>query len=177
MPFPLPFIPKLSYKTDGRKFGAARDGGLRKHAGCDLIVPHWTPILAIDDGRVLEPARKFYRGTLQLAIRHRVGLVRYCEIELEDLVTDLQQGDEVKAGQVIAHVGKMYRDSMLHFEFYTCSATGPLTVRSNKGFQRRSDLSDPAPLLDRLASDVRPLAGEEPGAAAQMRSMLGRAPA
>ena len=27
MPFPVPFIPKLSYKTGGRKFGAPRASG------------------------------------------------------------------------------------------------------------------------------------------------------
>jgi murein DD-endopeptidase MepM/ murein hydrolase activator NlpD len=176
MPFPLPFIPKLSYKTGGRKFGAPRDGGLRKHAGCDLIVPQWTEIFAIDDGYVVETPRQFYRGTWQLAIRHPVGLVRYCEVQGEALIKSYHKGKKVKAGEVIAHVGKMYRDSMLHFELYKCSATGPLTVRSNAGFQRRTDLTDPAPLLDRLASDVRAANGREAASAEAMALMTGTAP-
>lgn len=64
MPFPLPFVPRQSYKTGGRRFGANRDNGRRKHAGCDLIAPVGTPILAIADGVVMEAAeREFYRGT------------------------------------------------------------------------------------------------------------------
>jgi len=177
MPFPLPFIPQLSYKTGGRKFGAPRDGGVRKHAGCDLIAPQWTEVFAIDDGYVIDKAMKFYRGTWQLAIRHPVGVVRYCEIQEEDLIVGYRKGDEIKSGQVIAHVGKMYRDSMLHFEFYKGTIAGSLTVRSNPGFQRRSDVDDPAPLLDKLASDVRASAGQPLGAAALMESMRGRAPA
>ncbi len=176
MPFPLPFIPNVSYKTGGRKFGAPRDGGVRKHAGCDLIAPHLTEILAIDDGYVVAPWKKFYRGTCQLAIRHTAGVIRYCEIEEEDLAKSLREGDAVKAGQVIAYVGKMYRDSMLHFEFYTATVAGEFTVRSNPGFQRRGDLIDPAPLLDKLARDLRPGAAQSQGVAASMQAMIGRAP-
>ena len=47
MPFPLPFIPQLSYTTGGRRFGADRSGG-RKHAGCDLIAPLGTPVFAVE---------------------------------------------------------------------------------------------------------------------------------
>jgi murein DD-endopeptidase MepM/ murein hydrolase activator NlpD len=92
MPFPLPFIPVLSYKTGGRKYGAARDGRLRKHAGCDLIAPRGTEIFAIDAGHVVERPQKFYRGTWQLAIRHPVGVVRYCEIEEEELLREYKVG-------------------------------------------------------------------------------------
>ncbi len=177
MPFPLPFVPQLSYKTGGRKFGAPRDGGVRKHAGCDLIAPQWTEVLAIADGYVLDEASMFYRGTWQLAIRHPVGVVRYCEIQGEDLIQSYRKGDQIKSGQVIAHVGKMYRDSMLHFELYKGTIAGSLTVRSMVGFQRRSDLHDPAPLLDKLARDVLSTTSQAPGAASLMESMLGRAPA
>ena len=154
MPFPLPFVPRLRYDSGGRKFGASRDGGLRRHAGCDLIAPRGTLIYAIDDGYVVENARHFYRGTWQLAIRHAVGVVRYCEVEEDDLIKSFKAGTRVKAGQLVAHVGKMYRDSMLHFELYTGAMTGPLTVLSNKGFQRRADLTDPAPLLGKLSRDI-----------------------
>ena len=175
MPFPLPFIPTLSYKTGGRKFGAPRDGGIRKHAGCDLIAPRGTDIIAIDDGFVIEPAAKFYRGTCQLTIRHPAGVIRYCEIEDESFLKQYRAGTAVKAGQVIAHVGKMYRDSMLHFEWYNGTAAGPLTVRSNAGFQRRTDLVDPAPLLDKLTRDVRPRSGSQVGAE-MAAAVMGRLP-
>lgn len=175
MPFPLPFVPKLSYKTGGRKFGAPRDGGLRKHAGCDLIAPRGTEIFAIEDGHVVESARHFHRGTWQLAIRHSVGVIRYCEIEEEPFIRQFERGTVVRAGQLIAHVGKMYRDSMLHFEFYKGTVAGPLTVRSNAGFQRRSDLADPASLLDKLARNLRPASSAEAGAE-MVAAVMGRVP-
>jgi hypothetical protein len=56
----------------------------------------------------------------------------------------------VQAGQVIAHIGKMHTDSMLHFELYRGDVGGPLTQRQNGPFQRRSDLIDPTSFLDRL---------------------------
>jgi murein DD-endopeptidase MepM/ murein hydrolase activator NlpD len=154
MPFPLPFIPNASYKSGGRRFGADRDHGKRKHAACDLIAPLGTPIFAVDDGVVvLEADHKFYRGTFSLAIRHQAGyIVRYCEIK--GVADGLRMGSPVRAGQLIAHVGKMFVDSMLHFELYAGNQRGPLTDRSNPPFQRRADLVDPTSLLDRLAHDV-----------------------
>jgi murein DD-endopeptidase MepM/ murein hydrolase activator NlpD len=154
MPFPLPFVPMLSYKTGGRCFRADRDHGKRKHAACDLIAPLGTPILAIEDGVVvLEAGMPFFRGTFSLAIRHKSGcVVRYCEIK--GVADGIRMGSVVRAGQLIASVGKMFVDSMLHFELYAGNAHGPLTSRENPPFQRRSDLMDPTPLLDRLALDI-----------------------
>ena len=43
---------------------------------------------------------------------------------------------------------QMYVSSMLHFELYEGSGSGPLTVRSNPPYQRRSDLIEPADYLD-----------------------------
>jgi len=37
---------------------------------------------------------------------------------------------------------------MLHFELYSGTESGKLTVRSNKLYQRRSDLIDPTDYLD-----------------------------
>ncbi len=155
MPFPLSLIPELSYKTAGRKFGAPRDGGKRKHAGCDLIAKLGTEIYAIDDGVVLQESKDFYHGTNSLVVQHRSGIVvRYCEILKKDEVK-LERGAVVKAGDLIAHVGKMHVDSMLHFELYSGQAFGELTQRNNGAFQRRSDLVDPTDLLDKLALEFR----------------------
>jgi hypothetical protein len=60
----------------------------------------------------------------------------------------------VKAGDLIAYVGRMFTMSMLHFEAYAGTLTGPLTVPKNKPYKRRADIINPTALLDRLASHV-----------------------
>jgi murein DD-endopeptidase MepM/ murein hydrolase activator NlpD len=155
MRFPLPFIPKYSYHTGGRFFGAPRTRG-RRHAACDLIAPLGTEVYAIDAGVVVIGSTAFYRGTNALAIRHRNGqIVRYCEILPKDK-SNPPAGAVVTAGQLIGHVGKMFVDSMLHLELYAGTAEGNLTDRSNSPYQRRADLLDPTPLLDRLAWLLHP---------------------
>lgn len=149
--FPLTARPQLSYKTGGRYFGAPRTtstGGHRSHAGCDLIAPKGTSILAVADGTVIQNPYYFYSGTYALEVRHTGGfVVRYGEISTA--APGVSAGQTVTRGQVIAYVGKLDSgSSMLHFEMYAGTASGGLTVRSNQPFQRRSDLLDPTPYLD-----------------------------
>jgi hypothetical protein len=92
-------------------------------------------------------------------------VIRYCEVEEEPFLKQMERGTAVRAGQLIAHVGKMYRDSMLHFELYKGTIAGRLTDRSNAGFQRRTDLTDPAPLLDALARKLQPASSAGVGTA------------
>jgi len=153
MPFPLPFIPKLSYKTGGRRFGADRSKE-RKHAGCDLIAPVGTEIFAVADGIVIEANQRmvFYHGTHSLTVRHVGFVARYCEVSR--FADGIRAGKAVKAGDLIAYVGRMFTMSMLHFEAYAGTLTGPLTVPKNKPYKRRADIINPTALLDRLASHV-----------------------
>ena len=151
--FPLAAVPKLSYKTGGRRFGARRAKGKRKHAGCDLIAAEGTAIYAVDDGKVIRGPYSFYRGTDALEIKHRAFLVRYAEIKSKSKPL-VKRGDTVKKGQVIAYVGKMFVDSMLHFEMYNGTGTGRLTQRNSPPYQRRSDLVDPTPYLDQWKSTL-----------------------
>lgn len=154
MPFPLPYVPALSYRTGGRKFGAPRPSG-RMHAGCDLVVPLGTPVLAVADGVVMEAAeRVFYRGTYAVVVQHDTCLVRYCEVR--SAAPGIIRGVAVSAGGVIGYVGKMYKDSMLHLELYSAPyGKGDLTNRKNPPFQRRSDLRDPSGFLDGLALELQ----------------------
>lgn len=145
MPFPLPFVPNLSYHTGGRRFGAGRSGG-RLHAACDLIVPAGTEIFAVDQGVVIGGPYGFYHGTYAIEVRHPHFIARYCEISRA--AAGVAVGTQIEQGQVIAYVGMMHEDSMLHFEMYSGSATGGLTQRNNPPYQRRSDLIDPTPYLD-----------------------------
>lgn len=162
MPFPLPFVPKPDYhkpsgraQHHGRYFGARRDGGRRLHAGCDLIAPVGTEIYAIDDGTVVELNQSFYHGTGVIALKHPGGYIaRYCEI-LPDSIEDTERNQRFKAGDVIARVGKMYSMSMLHFELYAGTGSGPLTAHGSRSqFKRRSDLLNPTSFLDSLRGNV-----------------------
>jgi len=145
--FPLRTRPAANYHNGGLRFGADRDGGARKHAGCDLVAPLGTEILAVDDGYVIQAPYMFYHGTYALEVQHTYLVVRYGEIR--GVANGLVARSRVTRGQVIAYVGRMNVDSMLHIEMYSGFDSGPLTVRSNPPFERRPDLMDPTPFLDR----------------------------
>lgn len=152
--FPLATAPELDYhasKHHRRWFGAGRSG--RLHAACDLIAPKGTPIYAIADGVVTRGEKEFYHGTFSIEITHERGIVaRYCEISRA--APDIKVGARVKKGQVVAYVGKMHVDSMLHLELYAGTASGNLSVRNRPPFNRREDLLDPTPYLDEALKNL-----------------------
>jgi murein DD-endopeptidase MepM/ murein hydrolase activator NlpD len=153
MLFPLNKRPSKSYTTDGRQFGARRAGGKRKHAGCDLVAPIGTPVRAVEDGTVTT-IRDFYHDTWYIAVDHGIFTVRYGEVSPR-FPPGIREGAKVKKGQIIGTIGRLSGGShMLHFEMYDNSATGPLTVRKNAPYQRRSDLIDPTPYLDAARMDA-----------------------
>jgi murein DD-endopeptidase MepM/ murein hydrolase activator NlpD len=150
--FPLNQLPSESWKTGARAFASFRTR-TRSHAGVDLYHPFLSPIRAIADGIVVAPPYGFYDGTNALEVVHPgIGLVRYGEISNAHVVK-LAAGEKVKCGQLIAYVGLLdsLKKSMIHFELYTNTVKGPLTVRSNLPYQRRSDLKNPTSLIDQLA--------------------------
>lgn len=157
--FPLPIRPTEDYKDGARKFNSSR--GSRRHAGCDLYAPVGTEIRAMADGVIIQ-CYPFYWRTDALEVDHGDFIVRYGEIaprgkkEQEKL-----SGKVVKRGDVLGTVGQLYqskkvkyKDSMLHLEMYG-SNLSPLDSKhklSNtklKPFERRSDLVDPTPTLDK----------------------------
>ena len=150
--FPLPARPGQSYHVSPRSFGSARDGGKRKHAGCDLYAAPGTAVLAVADGTVKRAIYPFYDVVFALEIDHPgVGTVRYGEIATTPV--GLKVGDAVKAGQVIGTVGKMVsvKQAMLHFELYAGTGQGQLTDRARAPYMRRADLLDPTSFLDGCA--------------------------
>lgn len=153
MLFPLHKIPSASWKEGGRQFGSNRANG-RKHAGCDLLVPVGTPVRAVVSG-IIVAHQPFYDQTWYLVVDHDTFTVRYGEIQ-KLLPAGLKVGRTVSAGQIIAHVGLLVslRKSMLHFEMYAGTKTGPLTVKKNKPYQRRADLVDPTSYLDTAVMDM-----------------------
>jgi murein DD-endopeptidase MepM/ murein hydrolase activator NlpD len=153
MIFPVPaWIEAFPYNTGMRRFGSNRDGGKRKHAGCDLYAPLGSEVIAIADGVVLD-AYEFYLKTHAVEVKHGTvnGIVRYGEIKI---APGIAPGASVKEGQVIGYVAKLnsHIHPMLHLELYSGAAVGPLSILNSKGgaFQRRSDLVDPTNLLNRL---------------------------
>ncbi|MBX3176259.1 MAG: glycoside hydrolase family protein [Candidatus Hydrogenedentes bacterium] len=161
--FPFTAIPRSSWKTGGRAFGAVREGGKRAHAGCDLYLKHGTWVHAMADGRVVRGPYPFYAHTFAIEVEHGDYVARYGEIRPACIV---REGDIVRAGQRIGMVGHLVGISvpcdMLHLEMYGGSATGPLSVdsahskRDAQGvpFNRRSDLLDPTNHLDKLKTST-----------------------
>lgn len=180
--FPLAIVPRKSYQPPGtgrhyrgRYFGAKRwskkQGGFRKHAGCDLIVPVGTPIYAVDDGKVHHIGYDFLSGKRDngeewsvgyVTVIHNNFTVRYAETKTNFPV---KKGDTVEKGQKIGEVGMMSRSHMVHFEMYSSNTPGAgLTQRQGQKvtkefgpdtpFQRRQDLIDPTPYLDKWKSNL-----------------------
>lgn len=156
--YPLVIRATHDYHQTPRKFGSNRDkfkNGRtihRLHAGVDLYAPAGTIVRAVADGEVAE-SRYFDLGVDQISIIHGHLVVRYCEIR-NRLV---KPGDPVKRGQPIAEVGVLKKikvpSNMLHLEVYE-SSTDPriesLTNTSNSPYQRRRDLVDPTPYVDKM---------------------------
>lgn len=156
--FPLPFRPKESYHERPRAFGCPRDGGKRKHAGCDLYAPVGTPVYAIANGVVVRELYPFYDGVYAVEIAHPdIGTVRYGEIKQDSITTSFAR---VIEGEIIGYVGKMrtIQQSMLHFELFDGDGKGNLTQRDKPPYSRRSDLRDPTALLDSLQLKASPTA-------------------
>ena len=149
--FPIPVGMLLAdFATGGRRFGARRDDGKRKHAGCDLVCPEGTSVYAIDEGTVTRIA-PFFRGTYSVEIDHGWCLARYCEID----PTHLSVGP-IMEGAIVGITKRMLKDTMLHFELYAKGADGQLTQRKLPPYQRRADLVDPTPWLRSWLWSSRP---------------------
>lgn len=158
MSWPLRNRPSLDYHIGGRYFGAPRDGGSRAHAGCDLIAPSGTQVLAVANGTVTAGPYYFYEGTYALEVRHDTGFTaRYGEIR-GTVPAGIRVGARVTRGQVIAYVGRLNSgSSMLHFEMFKGTASGSLTQGGNRTYDfvpnrpysRRRDVINPTYYLDR----------------------------
>ena len=153
MRFPLPFVPTTTYKG-GNGFGGNRDK-VRKglvHAANDLAAPSGTPVLAMDSGTVIRTT-PFFFNTLALEVRHPRFIARYCEIDTQ---VEVQAGDTVKEGQVIAYVGDQPGDDMLHLEFFLGSLTGDLSFKAgtHPPYDRRDDVFNGVKFLDWTVNTV-----------------------
>ena len=171
----FPFEQSSAWAYEGadagmRAFGSRRRGGRRAHAGCDIYMPDFTPVLAVADGVVTRSPYYFYNETYAVEIDHGGFVARYGEIAPEDTWL-VQEGDPVARGQQVGRVGILTRDDgtrmdldamMLHLEMYDKTETGKLTrakgtsARHTNGvpFYRRRDLIDPTGFLKRAPLPV-----------------------
>lgn len=122
-------------------FGKPRgDKGERSHQGNDIFAPEGTPVLAVDDGKLTHRTNRL-GGTV--AFLHAKDGVRYYYAHLQGYEGPAR---EVKAGEVIAYVGKTGNAAStaphLHFEI------------SPSGSGR--DNINPFPLLQDVAIEAVP---------------------
>lgn len=165
-----------------RYFGAPRQGN-RKHAGVDLYCRYLDPVLAVEDGQIVN-FFWFFSGTYALLVDHGSFVVNYGEVDQFSLtqlglyspltrtkprsqggvfVSTGQTGSTVKAGQRIAYVGRNdshKRSSMLHFEMYSPGTIytiqwKPATVNPP------ANILDPTEYLETLATRTQSLRGAE----------------
>jgi murein DD-endopeptidase MepM/ murein hydrolase activator NlpD len=141
---------QYSYCERPRAFGSPRDGGNRKHAGCDLYAPLGSPVVAVCHGWVIR-VYEFYGKADAIEVNHGAhGIIRYGEV---DVLPGIGAGTLVPAGTQIAKVAQLVGfgniHPMLHFELYSGKATGKLTQAIGE-YKRRSDLLDPTSFLDKL---------------------------
>jgi peptidoglycan LD-endopeptidase LytH len=131
---PLVFPVAWATTADIRSaFGAARDGGARRHEGVDIFAPRGTPVVAVADGRISQVSTDRVGGHVIWQTDDASGLLYYYAHLDEHRA---RRGDWVSAGDTIGTVGNSGNARLasphLHFGIY----------RSG----RRVAL-DPAPLL------------------------------
>lgn len=144
------------HRSGGRYFGAIRGRQSdRVHVGVDLWAEWKDEVIACESGTVVGWHRfvPFERDGIKghvyaLLVENDSGtVINYGEVDVSSKGAFKWKniGDRVEAGEVIAIVGKMNKDSMLHFETY---ASG--TKATSQWFEKNrppSNLLDPTRYL------------------------------
>jgi len=156
----------VSYRTTagkaigrpGRRFMAERKGNrngvitARNHAGVDLFARRGDPVIACENGTVVDFSffynAKSGQRAYKILVEHAGLVVNYGEVRPDSFTrTGLKAGSPVRAGQVIGYVSDT---DMLHFETYT---RGTKTAyRWWKGDTPPPRLLDPTRYLLQLAA-------------------------
>jgi len=109
--------------SPARRFGTTRSDGF--HEGIDIGAPAWTPILAADDGVVVQAGWLGAGAGNGVILRHQQGWeTRYFHMVSADI--PVAEGEAVLAGQVIGNVGSTGESTgpHLHFEI----VFGPIRI-------------------------------------------------
>jgi len=136
----------ISYRTingeiignGARRFMAKR--GEKYHVGIDLYCSHGDPVIAMEDGEIVN-LYHFFHGAWCLIVQCDSGLViNYGEVARNSWKEfGLGKGSRIKKGQGIARIGTMSGgSSMLHFETFM-----PPTNKNH-----RYSGGDPGPILN-----------------------------
>lgn len=114
---PLPTLVKPLEGRHSSLFGFRRvfNGESRNpHSGLDIAAPQGTPVKAALPGRISAKNHYFFNGKT-LVIDHGQGFTSlYCHLHTFE---DLNVGDEVQAGQIIAQVGTTGRSTGPHLHW------------------------------------------------------------
>ena len=127
--WPIPSVKKNIPKSKSKRgFGRNKEAG-RFHCGSDILAKYGSRIVATEAGIVkniflftypgLDKYNR-YENTYAVAIQHNDGnYALYCEVQKPRL----KVGQKIKAGQVIAKVGRIFahkqQHTMLHFEYHS----------------------------------------------------------
>ena len=85
-------------------FHEARGGGSREHEALDILAPRGTPAVAVEESRV-EKLFTSERGGLTVYLFDPSGQYCYYYAHLDRYADGLQEGAQVKRGDVIGYVG------------------------------------------------------------------------
>lgn len=114
--FTLPLSPPLAEMPAGGRFGARRvfnDEPRSPHSGADYAAPEGTPVRAVADGTVALAEEHFFAGK-SVFVDHGEGLISM-SFHLSDI--EVEEGQEVEAGDVIGRVGATGRATGPHLHF------------------------------------------------------------
>ena len=85
-------------------FGDGRDGGQRGHEAIDILAPTGTPVLAVDDGRIVKLFLS-QPGGITVYQFDPTGQFAYYYAHLDRYADGLAEGQTVRRGSVIGYVG------------------------------------------------------------------------
>jgi murein DD-endopeptidase MepM/ murein hydrolase activator NlpD len=114
-------------------FGDCRDGCRRKHAGVDIAASTGTPVLAAEDGVVIDTGTGRGACGTVIEVRHPNGAsTRFCH----NSKLLVRKGECVRRGQKIAEVGNTGIGSgpHMHLEFYPSPTGGAVNPKGVFGY-------------------------------------------
>ena len=118
-----------------------------RHRGIDIGAPEGTAIHSVDDGMVVMSFEDYGSFGKLVAIRHDDGIITYYGHNSRNLV---HEGDRVRAGDVIAQVGRTGNAtcSHVHFEVHVeGQAVDPMLALGVVPVQEQSDPESEDPAL------------------------------